>query len=36
LLQATNIAGPWVTNSSPSPFTVATTNSAMFYKVRVQ
>lgn len=36
LLQATNIAGPWVTNSAPSPYTVTETNSMMFYKIRVQ
>lgn len=36
LLQSTNLVGPWTTNSSSSPYTVPTTNSAMFYKIRVQ
>jgi hypothetical protein len=36
LLQSTNIAGPWITNSATSPYTVPETNSIMFFKVRVQ
>jgi Concanavalin A-like lectin/glucanases superfamily len=37
LLQATNILGPWVTNSAAtSPYSVAPTNSQMYFKVRVQ
>lgn len=37
LLQATNVSGPWVTNSmATSPYTVAPTNSQMYFKVRVQ
>jgi len=35
LLQATNLAGPWATNTTPSPYTVAPTNSQMFFKVLV-
>jgi len=34
LLQATNLAGPWITNSAAtSPYTVAPTNSQMFFKL---
>ncbi len=36
LLQATNLLGPWVTNTAASPYSVAETNAQMFYKVRVQ
>jgi hypothetical protein len=37
LLQATNLTGPWTTNSSPSPFTITPSSGPqMFYKVRVQ
>ncbi len=36
LLQATNLLGPWVTNSASSPYTVAATNTMMFYRIRVQ
>ena len=32
LLQATNLAGPWTTNSGSSPYTVTPTNSAMFFR----
>jgi hypothetical protein len=35
LLQATNVSGPWTTNTAPSPYTVAPTNSQMFFKVLV-
>jgi hypothetical protein len=35
LLQATNLLGPWTTNTATSPFTVPATNSAEFYKIRV-
>jgi hypothetical protein len=33
LLQASNLAGPWTTNTAASPYTVAETNSQMFFKV---
>jgi hypothetical protein len=33
LLGATNLAGPWVTNSTVSPFTVVPTNGQMFYRL---
>ena len=33
LLQSTNISGPWTTNTTSSPCTVAPTNSQMFFKV---
>jgi hypothetical protein len=33
LLEATNLLGPWVTNTAPSPYTVAPTNSHEFFKV---
>jgi hypothetical protein len=36
LLQTTNLAGPWTTNSTGSPYTVAPTNAQMFFKVKVQ
>jgi hypothetical protein len=36
LLQSTNVAGPWRTNTAASPYAVETTNSMMFYKVLVQ
>jgi hypothetical protein len=36
LLQSTNVAGPWTTNTAASPCSVETTNSMMFYKVQVQ
>jgi hypothetical protein len=36
LLESTNVAGPWTTNTAPSPFTVSPTNSMMFYRVQVQ
>jgi hypothetical protein len=36
LLQATNLAGPWVTNPAVSPYPVAPTNAMMFFKVRVE
>ena len=32
LLQATNLAGPWVTNATASPATIAPTNPAMFFR----
>jgi hypothetical protein len=35
LLQASNLAGPWTTNSAPSPFTVAPSAPQMFYKVQL-
>jgi Concanavalin A-like lectin/glucanases superfamily len=35
LLQSTNVAGPWTTDNSTSPYIVAPTNSQMFFKVRV-
>jgi Concanavalin A-like lectin/glucanases superfamily/Immunoglobulin domain len=36
LLQATNLTGPWITNSAPSPLTVTPTGPGMFYRVKVQ
>ena len=35
LLQSTNLAGPWTTNTAPSPCTITPTNSQMFFKVLV-
>jgi hypothetical protein len=35
LLQATNLAGPWSTNTASSPFHISPTNSHMFFKVLV-
>ena len=36
LLQATNVTGPWITNSAPSPLTITPTGPRMFYRVKVQ
>jgi hypothetical protein len=36
LLQATNLTGPWVTNTATSPYTLSPTNPMMFYRIRVQ
>jgi hypothetical protein len=36
LLQATNVTGPWTTNTATSPFIVTPSAPEMFYKVRVQ
>jgi len=33
LLEATNLSGPWVTNSAVSPFTVVPTNTQMFFRL---
>ncbi|HEV2437856.1 MAG TPA: pyrrolo-quinoline quinone [Verrucomicrobiae bacterium] len=33
LLEATNLSGPWVTNSAVSPFTMVPTNAQMFYRL---
>ena len=35
LLQSTNLAGPWTTNTAASPCTVVPANSEMFFRVRV-
>jgi hypothetical protein len=35
LLQATNLNGPWITNTAISPFTVSPNASQMFYRARV-
>ncbi len=35
LLQATNLAGPWTTNSAPSPYMVTPSNTQMYFKVLV-
>ncbi len=35
LLQATNITGPWTTNSAGSPITVTPTAPRMFYRTRI-
>ena len=36
LLDATNVSGPWVTNNSTSPVTVAPNQAQKFYRVRTQ
>jgi hypothetical protein len=33
LLQSTNVAGPWTTNTAASPYTVVPTNSQMYFKL---
>jgi len=35
LLQATNLTGPWITNTAPTPLTVAPTGSRMFFRVQL-
>jgi hypothetical protein len=35
LLQATNLGGPWTTNTATSPYNISPTNSHMFFKVIV-
>ncbi|HEY3915376.1 MAG TPA: hypothetical protein VGN61_12885, partial [Verrucomicrobiae bacterium] len=35
LLQATNLSGPWTTNSASSPYKISPTNAHMFFKVIV-
>jgi hypothetical protein len=35
LLQATNLAGPWITNAAAAPFTVSPNASQMYYRVQV-
>jgi hypothetical protein len=36
LLQATNVFGPWATNTAASPYTVSPTNRQMFYRLEVR
>jgi hypothetical protein len=36
LLEATNLAGPWTTNSGGSPFTATPTVPQIFYRIRTQ
>ena len=36
LLQATNVTGPWTTNTTASPYTVVPTNAQMYFRVRVE
>ncbi len=36
LLEATNVMGPWTTNTSTSPYTVPVTDSQKFYRVQLQ
>jgi hypothetical protein len=36
LLEATNVTGPWVTNTATAPYTVPTTSPQMFYRIRLQ
>jgi hypothetical protein len=36
LLQASNVAGPWVTNPAASPYTVFPTNAGMFYQAQIK
>jgi hypothetical protein len=33
LMESTNLSGPWVTNTTVSPYTVVPTNSLMFYRL---
>lgn len=35
LLQTTNLAGPWTTNPAVSPYWIQTTNSQMYFRVRL-
>ncbi len=35
LLQASNLAGPWTTNTATSPYTVVPTNSELFFRVQL-
>jgi predicted alpha-1,2-mannosidase len=35
LLQSTNVAGPWTTNTAASPCTIVPTNSQMYFKIVV-
>ncbi len=35
LLESTNVAGPWTTNTAASPYTIMPTNSQMYFKVLV-
>jgi hypothetical protein len=35
LLQSSNLSGPWTVSSSVSPYTIAPTNSQMYFKVRI-
>jgi hypothetical protein len=35
LLQSTNLAGPWATNTANSPYTIVPSNSQMYFKVLV-
>jgi len=36
LLQSTNLAGPWTSVTTTSPYTIGTTNASTYFKVRVQ
>ncbi len=36
LLETTNLAGPWITNTTTSPCTVSPTNAHMYYRVKVE
>lgn len=36
LLQSTNVAGPWTTNTAVSPYRVSATNSQMYFRVLVK
>jgi hypothetical protein len=36
LMQAANLAGPWVTNGAPSPYTFAPAGPQEFFRVKVQ
>lgn len=35
LLEATNLFGPWTTNTTVTPFTIVPTNSEMFYRLQL-
>jgi hypothetical protein len=36
LLEATNLTGPWVTNTAQSPYLVTPTGAQKFFRVKVQ
>jgi len=36
LLEATNVAGPYVTNNATSPYTFTPTEAMKFFRVKVQ
>jgi hypothetical protein len=36
LMQASNLSGPWLTNTAVSPYTVSPTNTPMFYRLQIR